>query len=252
MIALQHDEKGYFLYFESTAYPNHRWRLWFPELFIFNQDQMRAAPVGDPRIEVSDSKLVVKGQTAPGEWSAGFEVRYRIDKNRIELDLAVTNLGTEAWGHYANFATCLSSTDAPDFVDEAGANTWIFPEGAIPVSVRSQVEPVKDQTYHHFPVGHRHDPADGDERRSVDRGCVARESRDGSASLWYAWDRPARVDVNFNHLTCIHSHPAIGPLGPAESCRARGIIALIPHSVADAFKELPEVFRKYPAAARFE
>jgi len=243
MITLQHDEKGYFLHFESSAYPNHRWRLWFPELFIFNRDEMRAAPAGEPRIEASGPELVVKGRTAPGEWAAGFEVRYRLAGDRIDLDLSVTNLGTEAWGHYANFATCLSSTDAPDFVDQAGANTWIFPEGAEPVSVRSQVGPAKGQTYHHFPVGNRHDPDDGDERRNVGRGCVARGNRDGSASLWFAWDRPARVDVNFNRLTCIHSHPAIGPLAPSESCRARGIIALIPHPVAAAFNELPEAFR---------
>jgi len=222
--------------------------VWFPELFIFNQDEMRADPIGEPRIDASGRDLVVKGQTAPGEFSAGFEVRYHVAEDRIDLDLAVTNLGTEAWGDYANFATCLSSTDAPDFVDAAGANTWIFPEGTTPVSVRSQVEQAKDQTYHHFPVGDRHDPDDGDERRKILRGCVARGNRDDSASLWFAWDRPARVDVNFNRLTCIHSHPAIGPLAPAESYRAHGIIALIPHPVADAFKELPEVFRTMASA----
>ena len=69
MITLQHDEKGYFLHFESSAYPNHRWRLWFPELFIFNQDQMRAAPIGDP-IAYPDSRGAVatrpKRDPAPG------------------------------------------------------------------------------------------------------------------------------------------------------------------------------------------
>ena len=57
---------------------------------------------------------------------------------------------------------------------------------------------------------------------------VFRESVDREHCLYIAWEKTARVDVNFNHLHCIHSHPLIGALGPGEETTVAGTIRVAP------------------------
>lgn len=139
------------------------------------------------------------------------------------MTLTLRNTGTQAWGDYANFACCLSSRHAEHFADPNGERTWLATESGT-TNMSALLPGCSCEEHHHFPIGARHDTSDGLQRTTASSGWIARQAENGADYMLFAWERSARLDVNFNVLTCIHAHPAIGPLAPGESVTVRGAI----------------------------
>jgi len=204
----------------------YKFRLWFPELAIFNCDSSRA----------------ITEEIAPGEWAEktenGYYVTGKIYENgraidfkynisvfsneAVKLELQVKNTGRFPWSEYAQLAVCLAPA-CKTFSDTIGNRTFIQTELNLLNSIKKAG---KVDDFNHYPVKHRNDTNDPDQRFQVASGYVSRANADLNYSISFIWDESARVDVNPGGLDCIHSHPAIGPLKPGETITRTGFIVL--------------------------
>ncbi len=248
----------YVLFFETDTCPGNRWRLWVPECVIFDADLHRGATRSKPEWARAGTTITVSGEAGDAEGCAArFWVDVVVRQTELQLRLKIENTGDRSWNDYANFAVCLSNEEAPEFMDDDGTRTFVASSDgtlvslaqALPQAIAGRYDhlPTDDrkhaESYCHFPVGHRTDKDDLLEKFQVSTGFVARQSRDRKKTLAFSWDKPSRVDVNFNHMSCIHSHPSIGPLEPGAALRCSGLVVLSRANPLDTRQRVPEEFR---------
>ncbi|HKJ69056.1 MAG TPA: hypothetical protein VKA68_13940 [bacterium] len=209
----------------SPTHPGMNFRLWLPELAIFNSDSQRGEPelMDTEWVGQENGNVRVSGIAGDKVHTVRFEFLLSpTDKTTLALTLTVENTGDSAFNDYANLAVCLSPMDS-SFGDQTGFRTFA-------VNKEGQLRPVRElaeyESFNHYPVDDRADVNDPEERCQLANGFVARTNMEGSNTIAFKWDKSARVDVNPGGLDCIHSHPAIGPLNPGESITRHGYIVM--------------------------
>jgi hypothetical protein len=213
----------------------YTFRLWFPELVIFDCDSSRAFIENVNKrdwIEKIQEGYLVTGKTSKNEMK--IEFTYKITTfslKAIKLDLEVKNTGRVPWSDYAQLAVCLAPA-CKNFSDTIGDRTFIH---IAQNRFKSLVEAGIVHNFNHYPVSPRNDHFDPDQRIQVESGFVSRKSIDKVRVISFLWDKSARVDVNPGGLDCIHSHPAIGPLAPGEIIKRTGFIVLANSNTKQSF-----------------
>jgi len=229
---LEIDRLSYFAYFTSLSCPGNRWRLWAPECFVFNADRLRSPMRTAPAWTRSGAAWTVWGEAGPeAGYAARMELTIEPRPAALGLRLQVQNFGELEWSDYANAAFCLSNEEAEDFADSHGERTFVVDLQGQVCNVAASVDPTRSMEeaiplYNHFPVGARSDERDAAQRFHIATGRVARQNKAKTKTLVFKWDRAARVDVNFNAMSCLHSHPAIGPLVPGRKVSRTGTITI--------------------------
>lgn len=219
-----------------------QFRLWFPEVAIFNRDTSRAAideVAGNEWFKKTSDGFIVTGKIGNNNRWLDFKYNIRVVSDTvIKLELEVKNTGKLPWSDYAHLAACLAPV-TPVFSDKAGDRTYIETEYNL-LSLLSKTGVVDD--FNHYPVMPRTDLTDSVQRVQVVSGFVSRLSRDEKTNISFCWDTAARVDVNPGGLDCIHSAPAIGPLEPGEIVLRKGFILLRTGTVLETYEILQNYF----------
>jgi len=203
-----------------------QFRLWFPELAIFDRDSARAITeevTNRDWIEKTRDGYSVTGKIRKNEME--IDLKYSIEAfsdEAVKLELEIRNTGRLPWFEYAQLAVCLAPV-SKTFSDTVGNRTMIHVGPDLLKSIKA-ASVVKN--FNHYPVKPRKDNSDPEERIQVESGFVSRFSIDKESVISFSWDEAARIDVNPGGLDCIHSHPAIGPLQPGETIKRTGFILL--------------------------
>jgi hypothetical protein len=225
-ITILPDEDPYIFNIQFQRDSLYDFRLWFPELAIFDYDSSRANTVGAPDqkwSEKSQNGFLVSGEIYKNDMKIDFKYNIMAFSNEvIKLELEVKNTGRLPWSDYAQLAICLAPV-SQYFSDRVGNRTFIHAGLDL---FRSLKEAGTVRDFNHYPVKHRNDTNDPNQRIRVASGYVSRLSADKKCIISFSWDESARVDVNPGGLDCIHSHPAIGPLEPGNSIKRTGFIVL--------------------------
>lgn len=226
--------KPYSLVLSFPGCPENTFGLWLPETAIFDSDSSRAECRSMTEwFRKTDQGASVVGEAEEGKWKAAFVCCLEpLAEDELMLVLEVKNVGDIPWTNYAQLAICLSAREKV-FHDQRGERTFVVTEkaGLCPLAKTGIVGPLN-----HYPVDDRTDPEDGLQQTRVSSGFVARMSADSGLTVSFSWDKAARVDVNPGGLSCIHSHPSIGPLNPGETVRRRGFIMIKKATIQDSFE----------------
>jgi hypothetical protein len=218
-----------------------QFRLWFPEVAIFDRDTSRAAideVAGEEWFKKTSDGFLVTGTIGNSYMRVDFKYNIRVvSDTMIKLELEVKNTGKLSWSDYAHLAACLAPV-TPVFSDKAGDRTYIETEYNL---LSSLIETGVVDDFNHYPVIPRTDLTDSVQRVQVVSGFVSRLSRDEKTNISFCWDKAARVDVNPGGLDCIHSAPAIGPLEPGETVLREGYVLLRKGTVLESC----EILRNY-------
>ncbi len=224
---------AYHMLLSSPIFPDATFSLWMPELVILDHDRSRASCVErNDWYEYTDNGISVVGETE-GKQSVFFEcILTPIAEDEILMVLNITNRGVVPLSDYAQLAVCLSP-DQEVLHDSMGIRTFVNAGNnhLLPISENGEAG-----GFNHYPVGNLTDPNDTEERNHIADGYVARTSQDEKLTFSVCWDESSRVDVNPGGLKCIHSHPAIGPLGPGETVTRTGLIMIKKSPVQDNYK----------------
>jgi hypothetical protein len=218
-----------------------RFRLWFPELALFDSDSSRALTkefTNREWVEKTQDGFSVIGKIDKNAWEIDYNYNVKLYADHvIQLDLEVKNTGKLPWSAYAQLAVCLAPVSKA-FSDTAGYRTFLH---VGPDQLKSLQEAGAVDDFNHYPVSPRNDSTDPDQKIQVSSGFVSRLSADKELVISFAWDKSARVDVNPGGLDCIHSHPAIGPLQPGEKIKRTGFIILTNKVAHENFKILKDL-----------
>jgi hypothetical protein len=213
----------------------YKFRLWFPELAIFDCDSSRALTEdvsnGD-WVEENQDGFIIFGKIGDNELKINF--KYHImafSEKAVKLELEIENAGKLPWSDYAQLAVCLAPV-GKTFSDTIGDRTYIHIGQN---RLKSIAETSIVNSFNHYPVSPRSDSADLDQRIQLASGFVSRLSVEKQSVISFLWDKSARVDVNPGGLDCIHSHPAIGPLEPGGIIERTGFIVLTKTDVEQNF-----------------
>ena len=222
-----------YIYFQTEEIPGEKWRLWVPEVFIIQNDRDRHfGGIDSVNWQRNGDKVWYEIESWESEeYAAFFKIEISPMGGTLHLQFTVRNVGTVKWGDIAHPALCLSSEDAHRFHHEDGNHTYINVNSSWKSIYQLLDRMPVEKVYNHFLVAGLKDSSDFELRHHVASGDVARENKSQSYTLHFSWEDAARVDVNFNHLHCIHSHPKVGPLEPGGQRTVAGTIKITPGPV---------------------
>ncbi|MFC2124418.1 hypothetical protein ACFLU5_06370 [Bacteroidota bacterium] len=217
---------------------NHKFKLWFPELAIFDSDSVRSNYLHTSGkewyLEVGVS-VIISGTIGSDDYTVDFNYVLRSVSNRIEIMLEIKNTGNKTLPSYSQLAVCLSP-GAETFSDKSGTGTYVV--------LNESLQTIRDigtiDDFNHYPVNDQTDHNDIQERAVVSSGYVGRISKNKDFNCSIIWDKSARVDVNPGGLDCIHSHPSIGPLLPGHTITRYGIIFFEKSPIDDSYSSALE------------
>ena len=222
------DQKNW-IDFVWDAWPTNVVSLWLPEVWGFAHDKDRLW-VRDSVGWTQDGHELHVGprREAHRQYQYTWQARLSVADDVISIDVHVTNTGEAELPAMFNINGCLNFIGAPDFMDSTGRFTHFRTRTGwqdMASIRRPQSLNVGGDPYHLLVEG-RDDPMD-DQRlpdvHVVSSLCV-RIGRTGESCIAFAWDAPLRLDINFNHLHCMHSVPALGPLSAGQTVHRTGRI----------------------------
>jgi len=211
------------------AWPTNQVSLWIPEVWGFMHDQDRLwvrKPVG--WTQKGHALQVGPCLESHGNFSFTWEARLTVDKDTVRIDLQVENSGDTDLPAMFNINGCLNFVKAPDFMDSSGQCTYVRVDGHwqdMAAIRRPQALNLGGDHYHLLVKG-RDDPMDVEllPNVHVTSSLCARVGRTGECCIGWAWDTALRLDINFNHLQCMHSVPALGPIPAGHTVQHTGKI----------------------------
>ena len=207
--------------------PGAAWKLWIPEGAALASDKDRhfMSPRDIDWRRQEDRVFYRKEISDDRHYACGIRFEAQPVNNGVDLLVTVENRGTVEWPDYANLLVCLGCLTEEAFSDRDGTRTFVRVKGETR-TVRDLVAVNQTLQYTHFLTPPLEDPQDELLVGHVDHGSIIRVSEDGIHSVVFWWDNAVRVDANFDTISCIHSHPQIGPLPPGTQKECRGWIRI--------------------------
>ena len=204
------------------------WKLHIPEGFALGYDKDRHfGPVGSVEWHHEQDRVFYRTElTEDRHYACGLRVEARAVENGVDLFAVVENQGTIEWPAYANLLVCLSCLAGGEFFDSDATRTFVS-SGERMRTVRELIGGDREPGMTHFLTPPFEDPKDQLLAGRVDDGTVVRVREDGQYSVVFWWEDANRVDTNFNPMSCIHSHPQLGPLAPGGRKERRGWIRVV-------------------------
>ena len=181
------------------------------------------------------------------------DVRARPVDDGIELDTAVTNLGTKIVDHIL-YNTCFQFKGAPEFHDREGERTFVrvddqwTPVITLPVlSGPNQYRRMQN----YYVTGYRPDELQrggfmggwGFCPIPLSQAIMAKQSTQSDLAIGILWDRAfyARSNMNDSHH-CIHSQANLDDIPPGDTRKRLGKIFFAPNGLDQLYEILCEYF----------
>ena len=220
--------------FKHPKLGRRRWMLRVPEHMYYDDQQKRSRVPYGVRWEVLDDRGRLKfrcglSDERKRELCLDFWGEVRANRDTIDYELRVKNVGDKAWTRMPMSLFCLQCGKADGFRDYEAKRTFVRKAGSW--TTMNTVVAGKFAPHRMCGVSVRQGDKPGYER------LAARVSEDGRYVIGIATDCASSLSFNFhNRIACMHSNPNWGLLKPGEQATAKGRVYLFEGTLDDLWK----------------